>query len=170
MKWKQFVNFFFKVRDLTTHPRSQRLRGAKFLMKIILILLLCIFYSSCEEYDYRLNIYNNTQKELFFTISQETNYYDNSFKMPALKNDNPEDYCTFLMPGDSIRLQNFGKKSWNNYVNNSSSKSLHLFYFSKNSIKNNSWNKIYNNRLYFKHKEYKISDLEKTGWVIMVNP
>jgi hypothetical protein len=138
-------------------------------MKQILIIFLTFIFIGCEEYDYRLNIHNNTKMELFFTVSQETNFYKYSFKSPANRSNNPKDYTSFLKPGDSLRLQNFGEKSWNNYINYSSSKSLHVYFFSKNIIDTTPWNTIYTNGLYLKHREFSLDELQKIGWNITVD-
>lgn len=127
----------------------------------------CLFVVlGCETYDIRLSVANNTNDTLFFVVSKTSDYKSDSFNRPFLDDKPARYYVRKLNPHDTVKVENYGKDSWPNYVTKAANNRLHIFFFSKEIIESYDWVSIYENKSYLVHNVYDIEGLEKINWNI----
>lgn len=135
--------------------------------KCFYYLIFLVLFQSCVKYDYRLSVFNNTDTVLYFTVSQDYNYKENSYDASFSKNLKPKDYTRRLLPNSSKIVRNFGENSWVKYIDKSKKKRLNVYFFTESIILNNTWEDIYENKLYVGHNEYDLEELEKINWEVI---
>ena len=140
------------------------------MLRNFLFIIIFLTIQSCEKYDIRLNVSNKIDAVVYFVISSDSNFKENAFNTPFSKNTPSKEYVRKLLPYSSKRVPNFGDNSWIYYVKKSKSKRLNVYFFTENVILNNSWENIYENKLYVGHNEYDLEELEKINWEIIFNP
>lgn len=128
-------------------------------MKTKILIIIVIIFISCDYFDNRLKIKNNSNYAIAFDFSQDT-IFNSINNVQAVLNNNiqPIGIKYFSMPGS--------RRSWSNYINNSKNKKLNIFIFSVDTLyKFYNWNYIISNKLY-KRYEFTEDELDKMNWTI----
>ncbi|MEH6763357.1 MAG: hypothetical protein V7655_02565 [Aequorivita antarctica] len=135
---------------------------------IYFIVLLTIF-QSCEPYDIRLTLENETNDTLYAIISNSKSYLTDCFQCNFSKDKKAIQYTRELHPKQKIRIRNFGKKSWPLYVEKAGNGYMYLITFDKKTIMNNSWEKIYESKMELEIKKISLRDLNKKDWKLQID-
>lgn len=129
------------------------------------ILLLMICYS-CEKFDSKLTIVNNTN----FVVSFDQHFYKNdtffeNFEVYLFEKINPK---------DTRRITILGENSWVNKLRNSPEKTIYFNFYStdsiiKNKIKYKNMYLYYLDKKYFKQIRLNEKQLDSCNWIVTIN-
>lgn len=140
-------------------------------MKTIIFISFLLLFISCDPVDDRLTIINETNRPLFISIS----------RFDSIESGNPlEDYMkicgqdTLWIDSDDF-IKPHGKKnlsvisSWEDLIyDNYDDRSLKLFVFDADTLKNNDWYTTASNDNYLKKFKLTIDELKRLNWKIVV--
>lgn len=125
---------------------------------ILFLLLLC----SCEYYDNRLQIVNQTGQE----IAVET-YSDTIPEFPS-RNKTPVYWNARILRNDTMKLTEYGKNGWVFALSKSRNRKLNLIVYNIDSLlKYESIDTLIKKRIY-KRYEQSEDELNKNNWIIVV--
>lgn len=134
-------------------------------MRKVLFIILILLYS-CEPYDGRLKFINQSEEILYYSISYSNNFKETNYLNEFDEDRSPFDYVYKLKTNDSIRILNYGKNSWNNYIGNSKEDGLYIYTFEHEVLNKNTWEIIYKENKYKSRKKYSINELDLINWEI----
>ncbi|TKG95775.1 hypothetical protein EYV94_05640 [Puteibacter caeruleilacunae] len=134
-------------------------------MKIRIFLIaitLLTLAATCDYYDNRLQIKNNSSETITVVFSEDT-------LLPAGKNK----IITLLLKdkiesGKTVRKNKPGSKNaWPFLIKRSTNQKLNIFFINADTLsKNNNWTNIKDNQAY-ERKEYTLNELENNNWLIV---
>lgn len=133
-------------------------------MKKYVFLLFVIFIApigSCDYYDNRLQVQNNSNEQITFEFSLDT----------VLDQGKNEDIKYLirdgLSPGETKRQTRPGStNAWPGFIEQSNNKKLNVFFINLDSLsKFNDWNYLREKKA-FTRKEYSLEELERINWII----
>lgn len=152
---------------ITYFISSYSIRNINVTQKVLFLLLVLCFYG-CEPYDGRLKFINNSDKVVYFSISHSENFLNDSYRNSFNETLDSYDYVYKLEIKDSIRITNFGKNSWYNYMTYAQDEHMHIHLFESDVLDSQDWTSIYQERKYLDATSYTLEELEAIDWRIIV--
>lgn len=132
-------------------------------MKFAILAILLISLSSCDIWDAKLNIKNNTNDTLFFSVKVDSlvKFSD----QPLFYTDSNEIYRqeACLLPGETENYAIHGK--WEKYIERIPDKKIKIIFFNKKLLDRTPWKEIVKNQDYSSKVELTVKELEKTNWL-----
>jgi len=107
------------------------------------------FFTSCDPFDDRLILVNNSSDTVFYMISKtdEFHWYSPA-EYDSLTKKIVADRGTVLMPDSNVRELAHGKWGWSSFVDKSQDSILRVFFFSKKLVQEHPWDSIASKKLY----------------------
>ncbi|MBL4709505.1 MAG: hypothetical protein JKY48_13805 [Flavobacteriales bacterium] len=137
-------------------------------MKTILALILLIIVSlvSCDQFDDKLKIVNNS-KDLIYYIKTDTLVFKNN-PVKLRNKDTLWDHMRYVKPFEEKSIISLGKNSWESLINKElNDSSIVLYFFSDSLLKTISFDTIRKYQIHSGVKKLKVNDLEKINWKII---
>lgn len=129
------------------------------MLRFILFILLASFISSCDFYDYRLRICNQSEHDAY-AIDYDTSTLDD---YPNFRLDGKQ--C--FLPKDSTISVMTNRGGWPNHIKSARNKKLNIFYIAPDTIKKYSKEYIIKKRMYIQVRSYTLEELIKSNWLII---
>ena len=131
-------------------------------MKRAFVLLFVLTFVSCDYYDGRLHIINNSNKTICFDHEVDT-----VLDVPSVakkeyflgKRLNPGDTTNVVLPGST--------KQWIWEVESGKDSTLSIYVFDYEQVKNENWDTLRKNKNY-QRLDYSLSELKKNNWTVIV--
>lgn len=141
----------------------------KLIKRIIMFLLIIsvVIISSCDRIDNKLKLLNDTKKNYFFIVKEDTflqmkdvDYIDEEPRFNVAKaNDTSVPLFAFKNHGGYIRKIN----------EECLDSTMFLYLFEMDSVKKYSWSSIIKNDRMFIRKRFKVKDLDSAKWLIKIS-
>lgn len=131
-------------------------------MNKLLSILPLLILISCDYYDRRLKIINQSDKAICFDYEVDT-FLD----MPSI---NKKEYfiSARIEPGDTNRVILPGSSTkWIMEVSSSKDSTLSIFVFDYDQVLNNNWDTLRIRKKY-KRLDYKLDELNKNNWTVII--
>jgi hypothetical protein len=131
-----------------------------------------ILLSNCDPGDNRLEITNNSNRNIYVYYSCDSTLNDLSIFRNGYYHDYPGDslYMTsnyYIKTHTSKNIDKRGLNAWVSYINKCENKQLHLFIFSDTVVSKFSDSVIRNNKMYEKHIVLAKSELNQRHWKVI---
>jgi len=141
--------------------------------KLFLLILLFLFFTSCDRFDQRLCVVNNTNKEVFVVANFDTisvgviSWVKKDILRRNVKRNG-------YKPAEIIAIQNseffIANKDWELDVKRNKGSLLYLFVFDYEKIKNVAIDSIeYPRDSLFKRFDLSLDSLEKMNWTVILH-
>jgi hypothetical protein len=118
---------------------------------------------SCDPIDDRLTIVNNTNRTVFFEISNKDHFDNYPLRMQKL--DTLWDYVNFVKAKQELKQPLIGKRRWERYINQDCQDStVRIFLFERDLLISASADSLLANQLYSSKFSFKVEDLKKLNW------
>lgn len=141
---------------------KQTIQHTRYLLSLIFIL----FLSSCDRFDGKLIIANQTNEIIFFYVS-ETDSISGYSPIRVYNNDTILEESDLIQPNSSMRQYLMGNNVWETYINEKCQDStLRVFFFQEELITKIPWDTIIEKQLYSRKIENSVSELEKLNWKV----
>lgn len=131
-------------------------------MRKVIFPLLFLFFVSCDYYDSKLHIINNSDNLIYVKIEQDTILSDPINSDFGYANPNykilPDSSKRFIQPGSP--------NAWDQYLIRSKDTSITCFIFLKDTLDKYSWETIKEMELYSYKQTLKLEELKKKNWII----
>lgn len=131
-----------------------------FKRNILILSLIILFVNSCENkyYDFRLKVYNNSEKTLYAMYYQsfpDTTLGLHSFFKSTYHR---------ISPGETYTLRRGGtwETAFQEYINGK----IMVFVFDANIVENTPWDTIRKNYLILKRYDLSYDDIVSLNWII----
>jgi hypothetical protein len=128
-------------------------------MKKYCSFFIVMFLISCDITNFKLMLFNNTDKIVYFQLSYDTIITNNKEYLENSK----------IFPDDSIRphFARGGKGAWEYHINDKSKDStLRIFFFMSDTVRYYGWDNVINKGK-FKRMDFKVKDLDSMDWAVV---
>ncbi len=137
-------------------------------MKYIYILL-GIVLLGCDPIDSRLKLMNNSDDEIYYSISKVDSFKKNPLHI--IKNDTLFNKSNRILPKSFSSHSLIGLNEWEYFINRDCEDSLlRVYFFEKKLILNSRWDTIVKKQEFSKKIEIKVVELDKIDWEIYYPP
>jgi hypothetical protein len=134
------------------------------LNKILLLFIICLMLNSCDYYDSRLKISNNSDKTICYEYDLDTVLdVATQYKKEYLLSNSimPNETRSVTLPGST--------DMWIRRVMSSVDTTLSIFIFDYETVNSSNWDSLRHNNLYEQRLDFKLYELEKMEWNIFVD-
>jgi len=126
-----------------------------------------VFLLSCDQFDNRLAIVNQSKEVIFYSIS-DNDSISNSSPLYIRNYDTIWNQSSMVLPDSLARLEILGRNGWEEFIkNNCKDSKLRLFVFDKNLLSSKSWDSVYRKQEYSKKYELTVENLKLNNWHIV---
>ncbi len=133
-------------------------------MKQYLLILVFIFLLGCDPTDDRLTIVNESNDDVFYSLSINDTVTNNPVRILDSK-DTIWRESNIILTNTFIRHSLIGPNEWEYFINrNCEDSTLRVFIFKKEFILNTSWDSIVAKQTYSKKYKLTVKDLDKLNW------
>ncbi len=120
---------------------------------------------SCDPIDDRLKIINNTNEEIFFSISKGELFNKNPLFIS--NKDTIWESSNIIYPMSNYNHALIGPNEWEYFINRDCEDStLRIFFFRKELIIDYEWDSIVKFQIYSDKKSFKVKELEINNWEV----
>lgn len=136
----------------------------------LLIISILITLYSCEYLDDRVLIINKTNKSLYYVLASKDSL--NNIYYNTLSTDNQDDYSYHVKTIDSnlksVEAILGAKNEWEKVVLYGDSQKLYIFIFNLDTLNKYNWRSIVEKEMYYKRISYRLEELKKNNWEILI--
>ncbi len=133
-------------------------------MKLLYFLLLILFVEGCIVHysDIRLQVNNQSEFNIYVQEDVDTInlrlHADIGFMLPQY----------FIKSGSTIRMKKpGGEKAWEEYINESPDKKLHLYVFSEDTLKKYTKEQVIEGKKYLERLDVSVEELKANDWKVI---
>lgn len=130
-------------------------------MKYSLILLAISILTSCEGYDYKLEIKNSTPNDMYVIHYDKNTLEDYPNKVFKIE--------SYLILKNSTKKMGVFGTTWEHVVQNSRNKGLNLFVIPVDTVNKYHKDTIIKHKNYYKQLYFSPSELDNKNWFIEIN-
>lgn len=134
-------------------------------MRIFIFILLVILGTSCDPYDNRLTIVNDSNDTIYFVLSDDLRL--KSHPIWISQSDTLWTHTNFIKPFQQVKMAKLGRNGWDKYINESCNDStIHIFFFQRSILNQKNQNDLVTKQLWSLKKSYKLKEIEELEWKI----
>jgi hypothetical protein len=138
-------------------------------MKHVLFFLILALITSCDPYDDRLNLVNNSENDIFYSISKTDSFSKRSNPLRIVGNDTVLNESLFIKSKSEVKEMMLGRNSWEEFVKNECDNGkLRIFIFNDSLINKNNWDSIVKNQSFSKKYSHSFESLIKNQWRVLI--
>jgi hypothetical protein len=127
-----------------------------------LFFLIIIAFTSCDYYDDRLQIKNNSSKVICFDTQNDT-----FLSYPSI-NDKEFYLSEKILPGKTKAVAlNGATDAWEQFIAHSHNRTMSLFIFDFDTVVKYNWDSIRKYGKYIKRYDLKVRDLKLNDWTVI---
>jgi len=142
------------------------------LIRLLIIFAFSIILSNCDPGDDRLEITNNSNRDIYIYYSCDSTLNDLSILRNGYYHNSRGDssYTTsneYIKKHSSQKMPRFGLNAWLSYIDKCENKQFHLYIFSDSVVFKYSDSVIKNEKMFEKHLLFTKSELIQQHWKVI---
>jgi len=133
--------------------------------------LLLILIISCDPYDNKLKVFNNSKFNIYFYYTCDSSLNDLVFLGNGFIKNSDNDSMNinsyhFVEKKSFKKFRQWGINGWKHYIKECKVQEINFYFFCDSVLRKYSDIEIKQKKLYAKHIMYTVKELEKNNWTV----